>query len=91
MSMTREYPRATQAITVGGTNMSLSRRSLHQGLVVCLLIGAALGGLFALAVLVAAVSGKGFASSILLGGFGLLLLLLSVLVFLFVILNIGNR
>jgi hypothetical protein len=42
-----------------------------------------LGGLFALALLVGAVTGKGFAASILLGGFGLFLLLLVVLAFVF--------
>ena len=65
--------------------MPSSRRSLQKGLLVCLLIGAALGGLFGLALFVTAVSGENFASNMLLGGIGLLLLLLSAFAFVFVI------
>jgi hypothetical protein len=54
---------------------------LQQGLVVCLLIAAGLGGIFALTLLVGAVTGKGFAGSLLLGAFGLLLLLVFGFVF----------
>jgi F0F1-type ATP synthase membrane subunit a len=54
---------------------------LRQGLVVCLLIAAGFGGIFALTMLVGAVTGKGFAGSLLLGGFGLLLLLVAGFVF----------
>ncbi len=61
--------------------MPVSRRSLHQGLVVCLLIVAGFGVLFAFALLMGAVAGKGFAASILLGGVGLSLLLLFVPIF----------
>jgi hypothetical protein len=84
MILTREYSRATRAVAAGGTNMSSSRSRLHQGVVICLLIGAAIGGFFGLALLVAAVSGESFASSILLGGSGVLLLLLSIFIFVFV-------
>ena len=63
--------------------MPPSRSNLYQGIVVCLLLITGIGGLFALALLVGAVTGKGFASSILLGGFGLFLLLLFVLAFVF--------
>jgi len=63
--------------------MAPSRRGFNQGLVLCLLIVAGFGAAFALVMLVGAVTGRGFAGGILLGGFGLVLLLLfaSVLVF----------
>ena len=66
--------------------MPPSRHRLHRGLVICLLIVASFGGLFALALLVGAVTGRGFAGSILLGGFGLVLLLLFVFVFVIAVL-----
>ena len=81
--MQREYAHTTQTGAVGGIRMRRSRSKLRQGLVVCLLIITGFGGLFALALLVGAVTGKGFAASILLGGFGLFLLLLFVLAFVF--------
>ena len=81
--MQSEYAHTTQTRAVGGTRMPPSRRSLQQGLVVFLSIVTGIGGLFALALLVGAVTGKGFAASILLGGFGLFLLLLFVLAFVF--------
>jgi hypothetical protein len=64
--------------------MSFARRDLHRGVVICLLIGAVLVGFFGLVLSVAAVSGRNFASGILLGGLGILLLLFSILIFVLV-------
>jgi hypothetical protein len=62
----------------------LSRGSkLQQVLVLGLVIVAALAGLFAIALLAAALSGGGFIGSILLGGFGFVLLGLSVVAIIF--------
>lgn len=59
--------------------MAEIQESLRRCLAVCVAIGAALGALFGLALLVTAVAGSGTPSSILLGGLGFMLLLLSVL------------
>jgi hypothetical protein len=61
------------------------RGPLHRGLAVCLMIFAAFGGVFALALLGTAVTGNRTPSSILLGGFGFILLILSVMVLVFAI------
>ena len=65
--------------------MAYFRSSLHRGFAVCLAVGAAFGALFGLALLATAVTGNSAPSSILLGGFGFILLALSVLVLVFVI------
>ena len=60
----------------------LSRnRGIRRVLAVCLLIAAEFGSIFAFTLLMGAITGRGFAGSILLGGFGLLLLLVFVSVF----------
>jgi len=59
------------------------RSGLRRALAVCLAIGAALGALYGLALLATAVNGSNSPSSILLGGFGIILLILSVLLFVF--------
>lgn len=64
--------------------MSFARRDLHRGIVICLLIGAVLVGFLGLMLSVAAVSGRNFASTILLGGLGIFFLLLSILTFVLV-------
>ncbi len=56
---------------------------LRRVLIIGLVIVAALGGLFAIALLAAALSGGGFIGSILLGGFGFVLLGLSVVAIIF--------
>jgi hypothetical protein len=61
------------------------RASLRRALAVCLAIGAALSGLYSLALLVTALKGTSSPSSILLGGFGFILLILSVALFVFAI------
>jgi hypothetical protein len=76
---------ATQVIRVGGTTMPASRRNLSRGPLVWILIGTVLGGLFGLLLFVSAVSGGNFASNILLGGFGLILLMLSAVAFVLVL------
>ena len=63
--------------------MAYLRDSFRRGLAVCLAIGGALGALFALALLATAITGKGTPSSILLGGVGFILLVLSVLAVVF--------
>lgn len=64
---------------VGGTNMVSLRYNLRRFLGVCIVVCAGVGGLFALALLTAAFSKDGLIGSILLGGFGFILLGLSVL------------
>jgi hypothetical protein len=66
-------------------SMQLSRRSLKDRLGVCLVVLGAVGALFGFTLFVTALLGKNLASDLLLGGFGLLLLLLSVLGLVFVI------
>jgi hypothetical protein len=61
--------------------MAYFRDRLRRCLSVCLTIGAAVGALFGSALLVTALTGSSTPSSILLGGFGFILLVLSVLVF----------
>ena len=65
--------------------MAYFRGPIHHGLVVCLLIFAVFGGVFALAMLAAAAAGNSPPSSILLAGFGFILLVFSVLVLVFAI------
>jgi hypothetical protein len=62
-----------------------SRGSFRRGLKAGLLILTGLGGLFALALLVGAVTGSGFGGGVVLGAAGLVLLLLVILVFVFVV------
>lgn len=57
--------------------------SFRRALAIFVAIVAALGGLFGLELLATALSGTDTPSSILLGGFGFVLLVLSVLVFVF--------
>ena len=61
------------------------RGSFHRIRVTCLAIGGALGALYGLALLATAVTGNNSPSSFLLGGFGFLLLIFSVLLFVFAI------
>jgi hypothetical protein len=63
--------------------MAYFRRGIDRGLAVCLMIIAALGGEFALALLTTALSGNSTPSSILLGGLGFIFLVISVLVLVF--------
>jgi hypothetical protein len=65
--------------------MAYFRGRLRRCLAVCLATGAAVGALFGLALLETAVTGSSTPSSILLGGFGFMLLVLSVLVLVFAI------
>jgi predicted membrane metal-binding protein len=65
--------------------MAYFRGRLQRALVVCLVIFASFGALFALALLATAVMGNLTPSSILLAGFGFILLALSVLVLVFAI------
>ena len=57
--------------------------NLRRFLAACLVIVAESGGLFALALLGAALTGKGFIGSVLLLGFGTILLALSVVTLVF--------
>jgi hypothetical protein len=65
--------------------MATVRGSLRRSLAVCLAIGAVLGGLFGVALLSNAVTGNGTPSSILLGGFGFIMVVLSVLALVYAI------
>jgi uncharacterized membrane protein YidH (DUF202 family) len=65
--------------------MTNFRDSLRQGLLACLAIGAAIVALFSLALLATAVTGSSTPGSVLLVGFGFILLILSVLVLIFAI------
>jgi hypothetical protein len=65
--------------------MAYFRGKFRRGLAVCIAIGAAVGALFGFALLVTAVTGNSTPSSILLGGFGFILLILSVPVLVFAI------
>jgi hypothetical protein len=65
--------------------MAYFRDPFHRGLAVCLLILAAFGGVFALALLATAAAGNSPPSSILLAGFGFILLVFSALVLVFAI------
>lgn len=59
--------------------MSL-RRNIRRNFMVCLAIGAGIGALFGLALIVSAIYGKNSASNILVAGAGLIVLIVSVLV-----------
>jgi hypothetical protein len=61
------------------------RVGFHRGLALFLAIGAAFGAVFSLALLVTAVTGNSTPSSVLLVGLGFILLILSVLGFVFAI------
>ena len=63
--------------------MPFPGRKPHRGLVVTLMIVSGFGGLFALALLLGAITGKGFTSGILLAGAGLFLLIAVILFFVF--------
>jgi len=65
--------------------MANFRGSFRRFLAVCLGIVAALGALYALALLVTAATGSSSPSSILLGGLGFVLLILSLLLLVFAI------
>jgi hypothetical protein len=65
--------------------MAYFRERFRRGLAVCLAIGAVFGALFGFALLVTAVTGNTTPSSILLGGFGFILLIVSVPVLVFAI------
>ena len=55
------------------------RKNLSRSFMFCLAIGAGLGGLFGLAMIVSAFFGRNSASDILLGGLGFIILVISVL------------
>ena len=59
--------------------MSL-RKNVRRNFMICLAIGAGIGALFGLALIVSAIYGKNSASSILLAGLGLIVLIVSALV-----------
>jgi hypothetical protein len=61
------------------------RGSLHRVLAVCLAIAGGMGALYGLALLATALTGNSSPSSILLGGFGFILMILSVLLLVFAI------
>jgi hypothetical protein len=65
--------------------MANLRGSSHRVLAVCLMIGAALGALYGLALLATAFAGSIGPSGILIGGFGFILLVLSLLLLVFAI------
>lgn len=71
--------------------MSFPHQRFRQALLVCVLIIAGLGGVFALVMLLGAITGKGFAGSILLGGFGLLLLFVFIFIFALVVMYLKSR
>jgi GNAT superfamily N-acetyltransferase len=71
----------TAATAVRGTKMAYFRGNLRRDFTVCVVIGAALGALFGIALMATSLTGKGFSSSILIGACGFILLAISVLVF----------
>jgi hypothetical protein len=65
--------------------MANFRESLRRSLAGCLAIGGALGALYGVALMATAVIGNSTPSSILLGGFGFMLLVLSLVLLVFAI------
>jgi len=63
------------------------RSTFQRTLAVCLAIGGILGAFYGLALMATALSGSASASSILLGGFGFILLVLSLLLIGFAVLQ----
>jgi len=55
------------------------RGNVRRSFTICLAIGAGIAALFALALILSAISGKNSASNILLGGVGLIILIVSAL------------
>jgi len=75
----------TAAMAARGTNMPDFQAIFRRGLTIFLAIGGAFGAIFSLTLLATAIAGSSTPSSVLLVGFGFILLILSVLALSFAI------